>query len=316
MNTQKRLNQAFQEARIEYFDHSSKYAFFSDIHRGDDSVSDEFTRNQYIYVHVLDYYYSNGYTFVEAGDGDELWEHKNFKHIRLAHGDVFRGMKKLYDENRLIMMYGNHNIYLKNPQFVKNNYYYFYDEYNQSRVELFPGIVPVEALLLKQKDTQQEIFVVHGHQGDFINDQIWPLAMMLLRYFWRFMHVVGFENPSSPAKNLYKRHKVEKNYKKWITKNRMMLICGHTHRPKFPKHDELPYFNTGCCINTRGLSGIEIFDNQISLVDWRVVADDDGVMRIQRSLMRGPEPIERYDCRVESIFHGCKSNCQSIEDDE
>ena len=33
--------------------------------------------------------------------------------------------------------------------------------------------------------------------------------MFLLRYFWKFMHVVGFENPSSPA-NMYRRHKVER----------------------------------------------------------------------------------------------------------
>ncbi|MBH1940806.1 serine/threonine protein phosphatase [Mobilitalea sibirica] len=316
MKTDKRLTQAYKSAKVVNFDMNSKYIFFSDVHRGDDSVSDEFTRNQHIFLHALNYYYENGYTYVEAGDGDELWEHPHFKHIRLAHKDIFIALKKFFDDNRLIMLYGNHNIYLKSKDFVRENYYSFYDEYNQKRVELFKGICPLEALLLKNKTTGQEILTVHGHQGDFMNDQFWKLSMLLLRYFWRFMHIVGFENPSSPARNYYKRHKVEKNYLKWIKKNKMMLICGHTHRPKFPKNQELPYFNTGCCINTRGIPGIEIIDNQILMVDWRITADLNGTMRIERNVVRGPEPIEKYDCKNNPVYNDYKSNCTEIEDDD
>lgn len=297
MNTEKGLTKAYKDAAVEYFDKNSKYVIFSDIHRGDDSVSDEFARNQAIFLHVLNYYYKNGYIYVEAGDGDELWEHKNFKHIRLAHKDVFIAMKKFFDSGRLRLIYGNHNIFLKNMDYVRENYYQFYDEYAQRKVDLFNGIKPVEALVLKHRVTGQEILIVHGHQGDFINDQFWVISMLLLRYFWRFLHIVGFENPSSPARNMYKRHKVEKNYDKWIKKHKIMLICGHTHRPKFPKKDDLPYFNTGCCINTRGIPGIEIINDSILMVDWRIKADDNGFMHIERTVVRGPNPIEMYDCR-------------------
>lgn len=315
MNTEKRLTQAYKNAKIINFDEKSKYIFFSDVHRGDDSISDEFTRNQNILLHALDYYYNMGYVYVEVGDGDELWEHREFKHIRLAHSDIFKVIKKFYDSGRLIMLYGNHNIYLKYKSYVKNNFYQFYDEYNQIRVELLKGLTPIEALILKCKSTGQEILIVHGHQGDLMNDQFWGISMILLRYFWRFMHLVGFENPSSPARNLYKRHKVEKHYKKWIKKHKMMLLCGHTHRAKFPKSNELPYFNTGCCINTRGMPGIEISDNQIQMVDWRVVSDAEGVLRIERTVMRGPEPIEKYDCRNNSVYNDFKSNCPDTDDD-
>ena len=309
MNTEKRLTNAYKEARIEYFDKNSKYIIFSDTHRGDDSVSDEFARNQAIFLHVLNYYNNNDFVYIEAGDGDELWEHKNFKHIRLAHKDIFIVLKKFFDKGRLRMIYGNHNIFLKNKKYVYKNYNYFYDEYNQKKVDLFPGIEPIEALLLKHRHTNQEIFIVHGHQGDFINDQLWYISMFLLRYLWRFLHIVGFENPASPARNLYRRHKVEKNYNKWIRKHKIMLICGHTHRAKFPKKDELPYFNTGCCINTRGIPGIEIVNESILLVDWRIKANDDGVMCIERTVVRGPEPIDRYDCINFSIYDGIKKNC-------
>lgn len=311
METDRRLTKAFKNAQIEYFDKDSKYIFFSDSHRGDDSVSDEFTRNQNIFLHALNYYYKEGYKYVEAGDGDELWEYKNFKNIRLAHTDVFVVIKKFFDENRFIMLYGNHNIYLKYKQFVKDNYFYFFDEYNQIRVPLFKGLKPQEALVLKHKVTKQKILVLHGHQGDFMNDQLWYLAMLLLRYFWRYMHIVGFENPTSPARNLYRRHKVEKAYASWIEKHKMILICGHTHRPKFPKTNDLPYFNTGCCIRTRGLTGIEIINGEILMVDWRISADENGGLYIHRTVVRGPEPIEKYDCKNNPY----STHCENCDDD-
>lgn len=293
---------AYNSAKVEYFDKNSKFVFFSDCHRGDDSVSDEFTRNQNILLHALDYYYNNGYVYVEVGDGDELWEYSKFKYIRLAHSDIFLNLKRFFDEKRLIMLYGNHNNYLKSKEYVAKNYYTFYDEYNQDIHELFKGIIPYEALVLKNKDSGQNILVVHGHQGDFMNDQLWVVAMFLLRYFWRFMHVVGFQNPSSPARNHFKRDRIERKYKKWILRHKMMLICGHTHRQKFPKSEEVPYFNTGCCIHTRGITGIEILDGKIMMVDWSIKADKDGVMRVVRNIMRGPEPIEKFDLNTNSFF--------------
>ena len=315
MNTVKRLTEAYKKASVECFDKDSKYIIFSDVHRGDDSVSDEFTRNQAVFLHILNFYYNKEFVYIEAGDGDELWEHKNFKHIRVAHKDIFIALKKFFDAGRLRILYGNHNIFLKSKKYVRKNYYQFYDEYNQKRVDLFHGIEPIEALVLKHKVTEQEILIVHGHQGDLINDQFWQISMILLRYFWRFLHIVGFQNPSSPARNLYKRHKVEKKYKKWIEKYKIMLICGHTHRTKFPKRDELPYFNTGCCINSRSIPGIEIVNDAILMVDWRIKVNEEGIMRIDRTVVRGPEPIERYDCKNILDYGSLKTNCVD-EDDE
>lgn len=294
MKTNKRLSQAYNNAEVISIDAKSKYIFFSDIHRGDDSVSDEFARNQTVLLHALDYYYEQGYCYAEVGDGDELWEHKDFKIIRRAHGDIFTVMKKFFDQERLCILYGNHNINLRNREFVKANYYRYYDEYKQEYCDFFPGLKVHEALVLKDENTGQEIFVVHGHQGDILNDRFWWISMMLLRYFWKYLHVVGFRNPSSPARNQHIRHKLEINYKKWIREHKKILICGHTHRQRFPKRRELPYFNTGCCIRTKGITGIELAEGKLSMVEWRMRADTDGVMRITRTVIQGPRSIERY----------------------
>ncbi len=293
----KRLNEAYNNARIEEFDDNSKYIFFSDCHRGENTPYDEFSKNQNIFLFALEHYYNNGYTYVEVGDGDELWEHSNFKHIRLAHDEVYTQLKKFFDEDRLIMLYGNHNIQLKYPDFVEKNYYKFYDDYNEEEIELFPGITIYEGVVFRHRDTGQEILTVHGHQGDVLNDSFWYFNMLSVRYFWKFFHSIGFINPASPVRNAEKIHKIERIYSHWIKRHKTMIICGHTHRPHFPKAKELPYFNDGSCVRASGIQGIEIENGEIMLIEWRIRTDSEGDLHIKRKVLRGPEPIERFDLR-------------------
>ena len=314
MRTEQRLWKAYKNARIETFDEKSKFIFFSDCHRSDGSLSDEFTRNQNTYLYALNYYYNQGYTYVEAGDGDELWEHPEFMYIRKAHYKVFELIKKFYDNKRLIMLYGNHNIYLRNKEYVKRLYYTFYNDYKEVAYDFLKGIVPSEALVLREKTTGQEILTVHGHQGDFANDQLWALSMLSLKYFWRFMHAFGANSPSSPVKNITRQCKIERNYNKWIERHKTMIICGHTHRYKFPRKDEPPYFNCGCCIYPDSITGIEIADNCIMSVRWRVVPNEEGLLQIVRDVIRGPEPLCKYDMRDDPS--SCRTSSRIDEDDD
>ena len=112
------------------------------------------------------------------------------------------------------------------------------------------------------------------------------------------MHSLGIRNPTSPVKNIFKRHKIERNFKKWIAKNRKMLICGHTHRFKFPREDEVPYFNTGCCIYPTIITGIEISQGNIQLIRWKTEPDDNGYLKVRRLVLRGPKTIREFDMRV------------------
>jgi len=47
------------------------------------------------------------------------------------------------------------------------------------------------------------------------------------------------------------------------------------------------------------------------MVDWRVAADEDGIMRIKRQVVRGPEPIEKYDCKNNPY----STHCNNIDDE-
>lgn len=294
MHTKKILSNVYKKAKRIKFNNDSKLIFFSDVHRGDNSISDDFAHNQNIYYYALDYYYNRNYKYIEVGDGDELWEHRKFKHLRLAHSDIYYLMKKFYDRDRFIMLYGNHNMHFKYDYYVRNHLDYYYDEYNEEERELFKGIDVHEAIILEHEETGKEIFVTHGHQGDFINYQIWGVMMIISRYIWRFLNIIGFRNPASPAKNRHRRHKIEKNYSEWIRDNKKMMIIGHTHRPKFPLSNDPSYFNTGCCVHPRNITGIEINNGQISLVDWRIRPNDQGVLSISKKNMKGPDDIENY----------------------
>jgi len=292
MREKQRLTQCYVKAvkkkDIVTVTDDTKMIFFSDVHRGDNSLSDEFAHNQNVYYHAMGYYFDQGYEYVEVGDGDEMWEYSSFKHIRSAHSDVFCLLKKFYDANRLTYIFGNHNMALRHPSVAKNNLSHFFDDYLDIDTPLFPGIDIKESIVLRDEGSGKEILVVHGHQGDFINDDGWVISMVLMRVFWRYMHMIGFKNPASPSKSRIKRHRIEKTFSKWIRENRKGILCGHTHRPKLPDQDEAVYLNTGCCIHPRGINGIELNGKEFSLVHWRIAPDKDGVLAIRKKVMKGP----------------------------
>ena len=235
MLVSKRLTEVFGSAKEIPFNDSSKLIFFSDCHRGDNSWADDFAHNQNLFFHALNHYYKKGFTYIEVGDGDELWENKRFADIRQVHSHVFWLMRKFHNEKRLHLIWGNHNIEWKNRRNIEKNLYRYYDERDDEYKSLFEDIEIHEGLVLKHSRTGKKIFVVHGHQGDLINDRLWWLGRFFVRHFWRHLQLLGIKDPTSPAKNFKKRIRVEKKLIEWVKANNQMLIAGHTHRSRFPK---------------------------------------------------------------------------------
>lgn len=296
MNTHKRLSDVYRSAIKIPFDDSSKFVFFSDTHRGDDSGADEFGRNKHIFYHALNYYYQNDFTYVEVGDGDELWEYPNFAHIRNGHFSVFNKLKEFFDDGRILIIFGNHNMQMKSPSWVEKNMYKVYDDYLGEDVDLFPNLEVHEAIRFQHTHTDREIFAVHGHQGDLLNDQLAFISRFTIRFLWRFLHLIGVKYAATPAKSRLKVHKVEKNYSKWVSYHPdTVIVCGHTHRPKFPNPEEASkYFNIGCGMHPRGITCLELIYGQLVLVTWRVHSKRDGSLFIKRTALRGPVDLEEF----------------------
>ncbi|WP_109302347.1 metallophosphoesterase family protein [Aquimarina sp. AU474] len=295
MSSQSRLDRAYKNAKVIPFDDDSKFILFSDCHRGDNSFADDFANNRNIYFHALKHYYSQGFTYCELGDGDELWENLSFDTIFRAHKNVYELLQLFYQENRLEMIWGNHDMVYRDPKYVKKHLSFYFDQKTDKEVPLFPGIQYQEAIVLKHQNTTQEIFMLHGHQADFMNYIGWRINRFLVRVLWKPLQVVGIADPTSPAKNYKETIKVERRIKKWIAaRKNLFTIIGHTHRPRFPEAGELALFNDGSCVHPRSITGMEIENGSITLIKWQIATSDDGVLKIIRVPLEGPEKLTEF----------------------
>ncbi len=294
MYANERLTEVFESSKEIVFDDSSKFIFFSDCHRGDNSWADDFADNQSLLFHALDYYYKNGFTYIEIGDGDELWENAKFEVIRKQHSDIFWLMSRFYEANRLYLIWGNHDIERKNQRIVENTLYQYYDEREKKYKPLFKNIEVHEGLVLQHSGTKNKIFLVHGHQGDLLSDQLWWLSRFLVRHLWRHLQLLGVRDSTSPAKNFKKRVEVEKKIINWVKAKNQILIAGHTHRPVFPQDGDPPYFNDGSCVHPRCITGIEIQKSEIILVKWWVRPDENGILFVTREVLAGPKELKSF----------------------
>jgi UDP-2,3-diacylglucosamine pyrophosphatase LpxH len=291
MSVRGSLKRVIKYAPVIICNDTSKFVFFSDVHRGDNSWADDFAHNQTIYFHALSYYTRQGFTYFELGDGDELWENRRFGAIRSAHSDVFWLMRKLYRRNRLYILYGNHDKVRKYKRTVEKTLYRYYDERSKKVKSLFPGISIYEGLILKYMDIRHTILLVHGNQGDSINDGLWWFGRWFHKYFWKPLQLISVHDPTRPAENYRKASRYERKYIRWARQNKIMIIAGHTHRPRFPEEGEPAFFNDGSCVHPRCITGIEIEKGEITLMKWSMAVKGNGDLSIKRSLLAGPRKL-------------------------
>ena len=292
MSTFNRLTDIFNSSIEIPFDDSSKFVLVSDCHRGDAGAIDNFIHNQHIYFCALKHYYMNGYTYIDLGDSDELWKNKSFMNISNVYIEIFRLLHSFYEENRLHMIYGNHDIEKRDPEFVRKYMQSYYDNHKDEFEPLFERATFHEGIVLRNEETGTKLFLVHGHQGDFLDDTFWQLGRFLVRYFWRNMELFGFKDLTSAAKNNVKKRRVEKRITEWAVKNNQIVIAGHTHRPTCSPNKNTLYFNDGSCVHPSCISCIEIVNSEITLVKWYIRTRDDTSMCVQRQPIAVPRKIK------------------------
>ncbi|HIP49256.1 MAG TPA: hypothetical protein EYG92_09875, partial [Lutibacter sp.] len=289
-----------------------KYIFFSDLHKGNNSYADDFTQNMRIYKEALHHYYKNDFTYIELGDGIELWENRKIEPIIKAHRVVFDLLKDFHEQKRIYLLYGNHDMVFMYPFMVK-----------MLLGSVFTDLKYYESILLQADVSKKNVLLLHGHQADYMNYLFWWFFRFLVRYVWKPLQLLGIKDPTSPAKNFKERIKVEKRMEKWIVKNNNQpVIFGHTHRPIFPektasssndKKDAtpkvknnsnkinslaptfggkpIPMFNSGSCVHPAAIIGIEITNLQISMVKWE---EDSETKETVKVVLEGPVDLEEY----------------------
>jgi predicted phosphodiesterase len=293
MSVNKRLTEVFRSSQEIPFDDRSKFILFSDCHRGDNSWADDFAGNQNLFFFALQHYFKNGFTYVEIGDGDELYENKRFSVIREAHSNVFWLMREFYIKKRLFMIHGNHDMERANPAVVTKTLHYYRasERFGEKMMPLFEGIRVHEGLVLKHAPTGGKIFLAHGHQGDLINDKYWRIGRFIVRCFWQPLQQFGVNDPTRPAENFKRRNDLEQKILAWVRKNRQPVVFGHTHRPSFASKGQPPYFNDGSCVHPRCITGIEIVRGKIQLIKWWISPDSKGRLFVNRDVLAGPRKV-------------------------
>lgn len=281
MGWYERISRAFQDAPVLPLDCGSRFALFSDCHRGVGNSNDNFLKNQHLYLAALRYYFQNGYTYLELGDGDELWENRSLARIIDIHSDVFCLLKEFHRQNRLYMLYGNHDHCKKSFRYCRRHCSAFHCQnlsreaprWNVSKdpeeesAELFPDFCFLSGLILHDSISGKELYLTHGHQADFLNSTLAPLSCFLVRYLWKPLEALGVSDPTSAARNYTKKQKTEKRLATWAVQEQKLLITGHTHRP-MAGNPGSPYFNTGSCVHPSCITCLEIQNRRITLVKW------------------------------------------------
>lgn len=280
-----RISHAFAQAFRLPLTENSRYILFSDCHRGIGNANDNFLKNEHLYLAALRHYFQEGFTYIELGDGDELWENRSLTKIKEAHPDSFRILSRFYEEHRLYLLYGNHDMIKKDARFCRNNFCTYYCDCTLSEKPLFPDLLSHESIILSSSSREPELFLTHGHQAEALNSTLWRLSRFLVRYFWKPLELLGVPDPTSAAKNNTRKKRSEKCLTSWAQKHGCILITGHTHHPMTGDQNS-PYFNTGSCIHPGGITGIEIIGHKLFLVKWSIASKEDLTLCVERTLLK------------------------------
>ena len=200
-----------------------KLVCMSDTHRGDGSGADDFAQNSLIYRCALEHYLENGFTYIELGDAEELWENDNFDQIYITHTSVYELLAKFHDpdptKTRYLKVWGNHDLYWKDNEAVYRT--------------LFPGIEIHEGIMLEPglREGGGEAFggailLLHGHQADTkCSGEIAVFSKFFVHNFWPDLQRCGVKDPTRAALNPGLCNEVDKRLHEWASRNDQGIVA-------------------------------------------------------------------------------------------
>ena len=292
MSFESRLSHSFEAAPILPLNYHSRYVLFSDCHRGCANSNDNFLKNQNLYFSALQHYYQNGFTYIELGDGDELWENRRIEQIIEVHSNVFWLLSKFAQQNRLYLLYGNHDMVKKKLTYSTCHCSSYFCTESQQMQPLFPNLRYYSGVILEDSNVLR-LYLTHVHQADLLNSVFWRLSRFLVRYVWKPFEHIGVLDPTSAAKNNHRKNLTEKRLSSWAEKHQQILITGHTHRPRLNGTDSF-YFNTGSCVHPRCITCIEIQNRSLTLCKWTINTRLDHTLYVAREVLAGPFSLSQY----------------------
>lgn len=273
MDRNKAIRKAFSKALHISAAEYPRVVLMSDCHRGTGTWADSFLSNRPVYTAALKYYVQKNFAYIELGDGDELWGNRNFSDIYRAHKEVFQIFRLLATENRIFLIYGNHDREKEKGIQTQKNIPFFLPFY--------------ESVILERTDGP-DLYLFHGYQGDYLNDRHWKTARSLVRYIWKPLELRGIKDPTSTAKNYTKVREIEKDFITFSSEQQCILAAGHTHKPTLMHTDSGMYINSGSCVHPGAITAVEIdmIRKKATLVKWSVCSRKDMSLYVCRERLK------------------------------
>ncbi len=224
-----KLKKLFDETEPEDFNFEDSYVILSDQHKG----HQQFDRNKELYCRVLDYYFQKRFKVILLGDVEEFYSKDITRFLDEYANDVYPKESQFGTNTGpgYCRIWGNHDYDWGKPQNIA--------EYLHQLIPGIPGKNVKQALKLKFDD-DFFIFLTHGHQGELDGDKLKKIIRFIkyrLRLRW-----IGY--PTSASQNHRLRLRSERQYYEWAKENGVMLITGHTHRPRFESLDKIDRLET------------------------------------------------------------------------
>ncbi len=200
-----------------------KYAIFSDLHLGDKSNADNFKKNEQAFVKVLNHYKNENYKLILLGDTEELWQFDLPNIINAYKQTIYKKIREFGDGN-VFRVFGNHDIDFGSPVDPLHP-----SPANRNGVSEF--------IKMKDDNGKIKILLLHGHQGTVDSDKRSWLSRCLVRGIWtpieRNFPIISDLFVSEAATNSPILKSYEKTLYDWAKRNKIVLICGHSHRAVF-----------------------------------------------------------------------------------
>ncbi|MGQ0561532.1 MAG: metallophosphoesterase [Gemmatimonadota bacterium] len=204
----------------------SRLIIFSDHHKGARNGADDFRKCERAYLAALAYYYALGYTLIELGDVEELWEEQPKKVLK-TYQYVMEMSARFQTAGRYFRIWGNHDDIWSFDDKVKSLPHKLYGA----------GLIVHEGVRMQVAAGNQvlgELFLTHGHQGTGTSDKWSKWSRIPVRYFWRNLQRVFKWSLNTPARDWVLREKHNIAMHSWARlQQNVVLLAGHTHRPVF-----------------------------------------------------------------------------------
>lgn len=267
----KRIRKSFSGALHLQMEDHPKIVMMSDCHRGTGTWADSFLHNRPIYTAAMKHYFQSGYTYIELGDGDELWENRRFADVWRTHREIYDLFWEFHRTGRLFLVFGNHDRIKENSAYVWNK---------------GGPVIPFYEAITVSRQGNPPLCMFHGYQGDLLNDSLWKFSRWLVRYIWRPLELCGVRDPTSAAKNYTKIRHAEERFLDYSRRENCIIVAGHTHKPSLTEDNDGIYFNCGSCIHPDAVTAIEITAGGALLVKWSVCSHADLSLHVCREIIK------------------------------